>query len=262
MSYKRILGVLRQELYITLRSIETINDIFVFALIQLFLFGILSIYLIGTKNSTTAHYLLIGMLMWEIIRIIQYSISVGCLWNIWSRNLSNMFISPVTPLEYLLGYTLSGILKALLVFLIANGLAQLIFSFNVFQLGVMNILVDSINLSFFAFSLGILIMGLIFRFGTRIQAFAWSIVPLLQPLTAAFYPIKIMPYPLQLFASLLPSTYVFEAARANLTDPSMQWRLQSISFVENVIYVFIAIFIFKKLFKASKDTGQFARNES
>jgi len=262
MSYKRILGVLRQELYITLRSIETINDIFVFAIIQLVLFGALSLFFIGTKNVTGARYLLIGMLLWEIIRIIQYSISVGCLWNIWSRNLSNMFIAPLTPQEYLTGFTLSGIVKAVIVFVSTSFVARFIFGFDIFQLGIVNLFVGGINLAFFAFSLGIIIMGLIFRFGTRIQAFAWSIVPILQPLTGAFYPVHVLPYPLQLFAAILPSTYVYEAARSNLTDPTMQWRLQSISFGENIIYVAIAIWTFHVLFKASKTTGQFARNES
>ncbi|HEX7042238.1 MAG TPA: ABC transporter permease [Patescibacteria group bacterium] len=262
MSIKRILGILRQELYITLRSLETINDIFIFSLIQLFLFGIISLFLIGNKNPTTAYYLLIGMLLWEIIRIIQYSISVGCLWNIWSRNLSNMFITPLTPKEYLVGFTLSGILKALIVFVAAGIIARLLFGFNIFGLGIFNLLLDGLNLGFFAFSLGIIIMGLIFRYGTRIQAIAWSIVPILQPLSAAFYPLKVMPYPLQIFASILPSTFVFEAARANLMDISIQWAYQGIAFFENIVYLVIAIWIFGKLFKASKDTGQFARNES
>lgn len=262
MSAKRILGILKQELFITLRSMETINDVFIFALIQLLLFGIISLYLIGSKNITAAHYLLIGMILWETIRIVQYSISVGALWNIWARNLSNMFISPLTPQEYLVGFTSSGILKAILVVLSVNAISYFVFHFNIFQLGYTNLLLDFINLSFFAFSLGIMIMGLIFRFGTRIQAFAWSIVPILQPLTGAFYPIKILPYPLQLFAKILPSTYVYEAARANLTNPAIQWRLQTISFLENIIYVVIAWWVFHYLFKKSKDTGQFARNES
>lgn len=262
MSAKRILGILRQELYITLRSIETINDIFVFALVQLFLFGILSLFLIGSKNSTAAHYLLLGMLLWEVIRIIQYSISVGCLWNIWSRNLSNMFISPLTPAEYLVGFTLSGILKAFIVFIAASFLASFVFGFSIFQLGAFNILLCFFNLTFFAFSMGIVIMGLIFRFGTRIQAFAWSIVPLLQPITAAFYPLRILPHPLQIFASFLPSTYVFEAARANLLSPSPQWGFHAVAFLENIIYFVISMWIFQAFFKQSKETGQFARNES
>lgn len=262
MSYKRILGILRQELYITLRSIETINDIFVFSFIQLILFGIISLFLIGSNHSTSAYYLLIGMLLWEIIRIIQYSISVGCLWNIWARNLSNMFIAPLTPQEYLVGFTISGIVKAAIVFVAAGFVARLVFGFNIFQLGLINLLIDGMNLTLFGFSLGIVIMGLIFRFGTRIQAFAWSIVPILQPLTAAFYPVKIMPYPLQVFAAILPSTYVFESARTNLTNPFIQWNLQMIAFLENIIYIVIAIWIFRMLYKASKDSGQFARNES
>lgn len=262
MSIKRVIGILRQELFITLRSIETINDVFVVALIQLFLFGFLSLYLIGSKNTETAHNLLLGMLLWEIIRIIQYSISVGTLWNIWSRNLSNMFISPLTPQEYLTGFTLSGILKALLVFIMVSVIANYFFHFNITALGGINLLLYFTNLTIFAFALGIAIMGLIFRFGTRIQAFAWSIIPILQPLSAAFYPVKIMPYPLQVFAHLLPSTYVFEAARANITDATTQWNLQGIAFFENIIYVVFAIWIFKYFFKKSKESGQFARNEA
>lgn len=262
MSVKRTLGILRQELYITLRSLETINDVFVFALVQLFLFGILALFLIGSKNNLAAHYLLTGMLLWEIIRIIQYSISMGCLWNIWSRNLSNMFIAPLTPQEYLTGFTLSGIVKALIVFIIAGFIARLVFGFNIFEIGIFNLFLIGINLAFFAFSLGIIIMGLVFRFGTRIQAFAWSIVPLLQPLTAAFYPLKILPYPLQLFASILPSTYVFEAARFNLSHPEAPWGLHGVAFLENIIYLVFAIWIFRLLFEGSRASGQFARNEA
>lgn len=253
---------MRQEIYITLHAAETINDIFISSLIQLLLFGFIFKYFIGSQNPIAGEYLLIGMLLWEIIRIVQYSISVGCLWNIWARNLSNMFITPLNPAEYLLGFTFSGLLKAILVFILTSVIAINIFHFNIFNLGIINLLLYFINLSIFGFAVGIVVMGLIFRFGTKIQAFAWSIVPILQPLTAAFYPVKILPPPLQFFAHLFPSTYVFEAARLNLTNTTIQWQFMLISFCINIIYVVVAIWIFRIFFRQSKNTGQFARNEA
>jgi ABC-2 type transport system permease protein len=119
-----------------------------------------------------------------------------------------------------------------------------------------------VNLTLFSLSLGIVILGLIFRYGTRIQAFAWGILPMLQPITAAFYPVSVLPGWLQTVAWLMPPTYVFEAARINITNSQIQWYFLGISLVENVIYFAVAIWVFNVLFRNSKKTGQFARLES
>ena len=103
MSFRRIRSVLLQEFFITYRSVEIIFDVFIFSFISLFLFGFLSLYLVGTRNTFAAKYLLLGMLLWDIIRIIQYSISIANLWNLWARNLCNMFMSPLRVSESLFG---------------------------------------------------------------------------------------------------------------------------------------------------------------
>src|SRR5579859_7455580 len=118
MSLTRIKAVLLQEYFITLHSYEVIFDVFVFSLVSLLLFGFLSLYLAGAQKPLVAQYLLLGMLLWEIVRITQYSISIGSMWNIWSRNLSNIFIAPISVPEYLCAHTLSGIIKAVIVFFI------------------------------------------------------------------------------------------------------------------------------------------------
>lgn len=107
-----------------------------------------------------------------------------------------------------------------------------------------------------------MILGLIFRFGTRIQAFAWGLLPLFQPLTAAFFPVSVLPQPLRSIAYLFPPTYVFEAARASLASPTIRWDLLGISAGENLFYLILALWFFTVMFKKSKDSGQFARNEA
>ncbi|MCL5411469.1 MAG: ABC transporter permease [Patescibacteria group bacterium] len=261
MSLDRIKAVLWQEFFITRHSLEVIMDLFVFSLMNITVFGLVSSFLNKTITSGSAYYLLLGMLLWEILRVTQYSMSVGGLWNIWSRNLSNMFITPLSLREYFFAQMLSGFLKAFTVFMLASLWSRFLFNFDIFSLGVFNLVLFFLNLTIFAWSFGILILGLIFRFGTRISAIAWGSVFFFQPLTAAFFPIQILPSFLQSFSYLLPPTYVFESARMNLINQEVNWSMMGVSFLENVLYFIVAVTIFRFLFRKSRETGQFARNE-
>lgn len=259
--FSRMFAIMLQEFFIMKRSLEVIIDLFYFSIITVVVFGFVSLYLAGSDDSLTAYYLLYGMILWEVIRLTQYSVSVGSLWNIWSRNLSNMFVAPLSVTEYLVAQIISGILKTVVIFVLIGCIAIFVFNFNIFQTGTTNLILFFINLSIFAWAIGIMILGLIFKYGTKIQALAWGLVFIFQPLTAAFFPLDVLPPFLQTFAKVLPPTYVFEAARKSLSDPSVDWNLTIIAFILNAIYLVIAIVLFTFMFNASKKSGQFARNE-
>jgi hypothetical protein len=88
MSPRRIKAIFLQEWFITKRSLEVIMDTAVFAIIEALAFGFVSVFLTRQASVLAGEYLLGGMIFWEALRIPQYSISVGALWNVWSRNLS------------------------------------------------------------------------------------------------------------------------------------------------------------------------------
>ncbi len=261
MNLQRIKAILLQEWYITIRSMEVVIDVFFYPFVNIIVFGFLSLYLSGT-NREAGQFVLLGMLLWQVVWVVQYSVSLGSLWNIWAKNLSNMFIAPLTISEYLLAETITGILKA--IFILTGGavISAYLFDFDLLQMGILPIFLTFINLSFFAFSLGVAIIGLIFRFGTRIQALAWGLIAIFQPLSAAFYPLSIMPPVLQQVAYLFPATFSFEAARYALATQTVNWQLFGIAFAENLIYFALCMLFFHYMYKKSRDTGQFARNES
>jgi ABC-2 type transport system permease protein len=261
MSFSRVRAVLLQELYISKRSVEVVVDLPFFSVMSVIVFGFVSSYLGSAFNATAANYLFLGILLWEIIRVTQYSMSVEALWNVWSRNLSNMFITPMSLVEYLLAQMISGCVKALVIFGLISIMAAALFHFNVAVMGPANLLLFFLNLVFFAWSLGLAILGIIFRLGTRIQALAWGLIFLFQPITAAFFPLSVLPPAMQTLARAIPPTYIFEAARLSLDDPTVRWDLVGIAFLENVIYFAAAALFFSYMYRRAKQTGQFARNE-
>lgn len=261
MNLRRIYAILLQELYITRNSLEVIIDLFFFSTITIIGFGLTSLFLTRQIKGESAYFLILGLLLWEIVRVDQYSISVGALWNIWSKNLSNMFVTPLTMTEYIVSLMLSAVVKSSLVFITLSLVTAYLFKFNIFSLGWINLSLFFINLTLFAWTIGLLLLGLIFMFGTRIQALAWGSVFLFQPLSATFFPVSILPNFIQPISYLIPATYVFEAARGALITHGVDWNLFSIGLIENIIYFVLALFAFKIMFSRSKKSGQFARNE-
>jgi ABC-2 type transport system permease protein len=262
MQFRHIKGLLIQEFFVTIRSYEVILDIFVLPSMLVVVFGFLANYLSGTTNPLIAHSLLTGMLFWQIIFVVQYSVSVSSLWNIWSRNLSNMFIAPMTLPEYIIAQIISATFKAISIFVPTSLLAIPIFHFNIYTLGFANLFFFSLCLAIFAVSFGLIVLGLIFRFGTRIQAFAWGLLPILQPIAAVFYPVQVLPAFLQPICYALPPTYIFEAIRATIAHPGIQWQSIGISFALDIVYFLFSLWFFNYMFNKSKEKGQFARLES
>lgn len=257
----RIWAILLQEFFITRKSLEIIMDLPFMSVVTVLVFGFISKYLSNSQSTQAASFLLVGMVLWEVIRVNQYSISIGALWNVWSKNLSNMFITPLSLTEYFIAQMLSGLIKTLIVFLIALITVQVAFNFSLLDLGVFNLIIYFVNLTVFAWSTGLVILGVILRWGTRVQALSWGLVFLLQPLSAVFFPLEVLPNYLQKVALIIPSTYIFEAARQNLASNFINNDYIIKAIVGNIIYFMVALLVFYILYQKSKESGQFARNE-
>ena len=262
MNFQHIRGVLLQELFLTIHSLEVIVDVFLFPLVNIFIFGLISLYLAGNEQTHAAQFVFLGMLLWQIVAITSYSVAVGSMWNIWSRNLSNMFIAPLKVKEYTFALFVSGCIKTLLLLALGMFLSAWIFDFNVLDVGLVNLLLVFVVFALFGLALAVLTLGIIFRFGTRLAALAWSLPWLFQPLSAAFFPVGNLPLGFQAIAYGLPPTYAFEAARHGLEYGGVEWGLFAVGIVAALIYCAAAVVAFKILYARSKDIGQFARNES
>ena len=260
MSLNRIKALLLHEMYITKHSFEVINDILFYPLFSVVVFGFMTLYLVGSTGKIIANEVLAGMIYWQVLNIAQYSVGVGCLWDVWSRNLTNMFISPININEYLFSFAISGTIKALIILILTSTLSLYVFQFNIFSIGLFNTILIFINLVFFGFSFGVVMLGLIIRFGTKVAAFAWGFINIFQPFMAVIYPVSILPQPFRGIAYLFAPTYVFEAMRKNLNGQNAITEIVY-ALILNIIFFIVATIFFRFMFAKSKESGAFARLE-
>src|ERR1700716_2808761 len=96
----RIRGLVLQELFLTRRRMEILMDILFFPLMNVILFGYITSY-IGGEGQVNGTYFILGALLWEFVVVVQYNVSVSSMWSMWSHNLTNIFIAPISTAEYL-----------------------------------------------------------------------------------------------------------------------------------------------------------------
>ena len=262
MKWRNIKTILIQEMYVTSGSWEVILDIFVFSLINIILFGFISTYLSQSAGSKVqAHGLLIAVIFWEVIRVNQYSTSVSSMWNVWSHNLCNMFIAPIRLSEYSVAHIIAATFKSFSIFITAGVLAHFVFNLNILELGIVPIVFSYLNMVIFATAIGLVLVGFVFRFGTRVQALSWGVIYFIQPFCAVYFPISVLPSFLQPIGYAIPVTYFFEWLRA--TNAGVNYSIQKIvtGFFLSILYLVLGAYIYSRQVAAAKQSGQLVRND-
>lgn len=256
MKIHRIQAVILRHLYDARHNLDRVIDIFYWPLMDVIIWGFFSLY-ISTNNISGLSIvgLLLGaIVLWGIFASFQREFAFGFLEELWSRNLLNIFSSPITIWEYLVGLAFINIFKIIIGSLIAALFAWFFYTFNIFP-HTFILLPFIFNLLFFAAAIGILITSLILRYTTKLQAFAWSISGLLQPVSCVFYPVTALPEWLQSIAWFLPTTHSFEGMRQVLTSGTFNSENFWWALLLNAFYFIFAIFLFKKVFEITKNKG-------
>ena len=111
----------------------------------------------------------------------------------------------------------------------------------------------------FGIALGIVGCAIVLRLGPSAEWFVWPIPALLSPFAGVFYPVATLPGWMQLFARLLPPTYVFEGMRAIVMGGTVSWSSLAIAGVLAVIDVLVAAVFFTRVYRHAVRTGLIAR---
>jgi ABC-2 type transport system permease protein len=256
----RVYGIFLRNVYLYKRSLPRLMEIFYWPLLDLFLWGFITIYLsrFGQQLPTFVGYFLGALILWDILFRSQLGISISFLEDIWARNFLNLFVSPLTPMEYVFALMIVSVLKILAAGTIMALLAWAFYSFNIFVLGLA-LIPFVLNLIMLGWAIGIFTTSLILRFGQQAEILAWGIAFLFQPISGVFYPVSVLPKFLRTAALFNPASYVFEGMREIVGRGGIPWGKLAWAFGINAIYLLAAFFVFCLVLKAVKRKGLLAR---
>jgi len=258
----RIAAVVVRHGYEARRNLDRITDAIYWPIMDIVVWGFLAIYLArgGQMKPGLVSLLLGAAILWGMFRAFQRDMAVGFLAELWTRNLVNLFSTPLTVAEYITGLIIVNLLKALIGMTAAALIAWFCYSYNIFP-ALLGLAPFIFNLMAFAIAVGAIITGLIFRYSTRIQGLTWSLTGLLMPLSCVFYPVKALPRFLRPPAQLLPTTQSFEGMRQALSGGGFSHQDFAWGLALNAIYLIGAILFFRTMFESARARGLLVKIE-
>jgi ABC-2 type transport system permease protein len=262
LSMGRILALLLRQVYLYRRSLIRSLEIVYWPIMELLVWGFVSVYVgrLQGAGALAVAFLLGGMILWDIFYRVQQAISVSFLEDIWTRNLPNVFVTPISTAEYLYATMLLGVMKVTVTGLLLSFLAITLYAFNIFQYGLA--LVPFVaNLLLSAWGMGIITTALILRFGQGAEVLAWAVAFLFQPFSAVFYPVTVLPAALRPFAWALPTTHAFEGMRAVLAGQGILWHHVAWAAGTNVVLLAGAAAVFAWVMRLARQLGLLLRTE-
>ena len=255
-STRRIGALMLRHVYLLRSSWTRLAELIYWPLVQMLMWGLLQTYLNGQSGfAARAGGTLIGaILLWDILIRGQLGLSVSFLEEMWSRNIANLFISPLRPGEFLIALMAMSLVRLVIGVVPVTLLAIWFFGFNLWGLGL-GLGAFFANLLLSAWAVGTIVSGLILRNGMGAENLAWTLMFLIMPVTAVFYPVAVLPPFIQPLAWSLPPTYVFEGLRALLINHTFRADLMVEAFTINVGLIIVACAVFLRLVDSARERG-------
>ena len=255
-SPRRVGAMVLRYWYLLRSSWARLVELVYWPTVQMLMWGFLQLYI--DQNSSffvRAGGAFIGaVLLWDILFRGQLGFSISFLEEMWSRNLANLMMSPLRPVEFISALMIMSIVRLAIGLVPVTILAIAFFHFNIYSLGFALAAFFAL-LMMTSWSVGIFVSGLVIRNGLGAETFAWSIMFLLLPLTCVYYPVAILPGWLQPIAWALPPTYVFEGMRALLIDHTFRADLMVEALAINAVLLIASFAIFMALLKSGRRAG-------
>ncbi len=255
-SSRRVGAMVLRYWYLLRGSWPRVLELAYWPTMQMILWGYINQFMASSSGwvAQGGGVLVSAVLLWDVLFRGQLGVSVSFLEEMWSRNLGHLFVSPLRPTEWVTSLMVMSLLRTLIGVLPAALLAIPFFGYSVFNLGL-PLAVFFVNLILMGWSLGLLIVALILRYGMGAEGLAWIVVFLLAPVSAVYYPVTVLPAWLQPVAWALPSSHVFEGMRSLLYGGGLRWDHLVWAAGLNLVYMALGVAVFLFAFRRARVRG-------
>jgi ABC-2 type transport system permease protein len=261
MTLARVWAVYKRHAYSLKHSVPGFVDMLFWPAMDLMLWGLLTLFIQRQQiHLPVAIYSLIGgVLLWDIVFRSNLGIGVTFLDDTsWTHNVLNLLVSPLRPSEYVAGAVAWSISKVLAGWVVMLALAWTLFHFAAIQMGPV-LAVFVLALMLFGTAIGMIVLGIILRFGPGADILAWGLAVIMMPLSAVFYPVSVLPRWAQMIAHGLPTSYVFEGMRAVLAGHPTPWGNLGLALALDGVYLFAGMAFARAMFGVLRRRGYVTR---
>ena len=136
--FGRIFALIIRYKTISFGSFPRLLSIFYWPSVQILFWGFFSNFLIQNNSSSVFNVLSIilsAVVLWDVLFRGQLGLTMSFLEEIWSRNLTNLFITPLKEYELVSSLIIISALRTLVGLTPAVFLANYFFNFHLFEMG-------------------------------------------------------------------------------------------------------------------------------
>lgn len=255
-SKRRIWAMMLRHWYLLRGSVPRLLELAYWPTIQMVLWGFTTGFFAQHSNwvAQATGVLLSAVLLWDALFRANLGLSLSFLEEMWSRNLGQLFISPLRPLEMVSALAIMSLVRTIISATPAALLSPILFGISIFDLGPVLVAFFA-NIMVMGWSIGLVAAGLVLRFGLGAEALCWVGIFLISPICGIYYPISALPDWLQPVAWSLPVTHVFEGMRAVLYQHTVRLDLMAWAVGLNLVYLGMAAVFFLRTIEVARDRG-------
>lgn len=255
-SPRRVFALMLRHIYVLRRSWPRLLELAYWPMVQMILWGFVTKFFLGhsTWVAEAAGVLISAVLLWDVLFRANLGVSLPFIEEMWSRNLAQLFVSPLRDSEMIAALVSMSLIRTLISVTPAAFLALPFYGVWVFELGL-PLLAFFTNLLIFGAIIGLAVAALVLRFGLGAESLCWLGIFLLAPVSAIYYPVSALPDWLQWVALALPSAHTFEGMRGVLFDGVFAWSHFFWAIGLNALFLGAATLFFLRMMKVARIKG-------
>lgn len=262
MRFERVTAIVVRQFDLMRGSPARVLPLFAWVAIDIVLWGFITKYLNGVSGPGVDFVpaLLGAVLLWDFFTRVMQGVTTAFFEDVWSRNFLNIFATPLSITEYLLGLVGTSLLTSAVGLGVMLVLAWAAFGLSYLIYGAMLGAFLGV-LVLFGIALGVVGCSIVLRLGPASEWFVWPIPALLSPFAGVFYPISTLPVGMRWVSWCLPPAWVFEGMRGVLrggTGAGAGWMLLW-GMALSLGYIAAATWVFTRVYRHAVRTGLIAR---
>ena len=224
--------------------------------VTMVLWAFLTLYLAPSNRflADAPGFFIGAVLLWDVLFRGQLGVSLTFIEEMYSRNLGNLFVSPLRLYEFIIGQLAMSVMRTLIGVGGACFFAWLLFRYSIFSMGLPLVAFFACLLAF-GWAIGLAVSAMILRYGLGAEELAWAAIFLVAPVSGVYYPIAVLPPALQAVSYALPPAHVFEGMRAVLLQKTFDADLFRNALLLDIVYLALGSALFAAAVHSARKRG-------